>query len=76
MPEDTAPPVPVWSVKFFRDLRSLTPTLLAYISRSSEAEVAQRAAECTGDEEAARVEICRVLLNPPILADDAEYWLD
>jgi len=76
MPEDTAPPVPVWSVKFFRDLRSLTPTLLAYISRSSEAEVAQRAAECTGDEEAARVEICRVLLNPPILADDTEYWLD
>ena len=76
MPDDVAPPVPMWSVKFFRDLRSLTPTLLAYISRSSEAEVAQRAAECTGDEEAARVEICRVLLNPPILADDAEYWLD
>jgi len=43
MPDDTAAPVPVWSVKFFRDLRSLTPTRLAYISRSSEAEVAQRA---------------------------------
>jgi hypothetical protein len=28
------------------------------------------------DEEATRVEICRVLLNPPILADGAEYWLD
>jgi hypothetical protein len=26
MTDDTAPPVPVWSVKFFRDLRSLTPT--------------------------------------------------
>ena len=34
MPEDTAPPVPVWSVKFFRDLRSLTSTRLAYISRA------------------------------------------
>jgi len=76
MPDDASPPVPVWSVKFFHDLRSLTPTRLAYISRSSEAEVAQRAAECMGDEEAARVEICRVLLNPPILADGAEYWLD
>jgi hypothetical protein len=28
------------------------------------------------NEEAARVEICRALLNPPILADGAEYWLD
>jgi len=76
MPDDAAPPVPVWSVKFFRDLRSLTPTRLAYISRSCEAEVAQRALECMADEEAARVEICRVLLNPPILASGAEYWLD
>ena len=76
MPDDVAPPVPVWSVKFFRDLRSLTPTRLAHISRSSEAEVAQRALECMADEEAARVEICRVLFNPPILADGAEYWLD
>jgi hypothetical protein len=76
MPDDTAPPAPVWSVKFFRDLRSLTPTRLAYISRCSEAEVAQRALECLADEEAARVEICRVLLNPPILASGAEYWLD
>ena len=32
--------VPVWSVKFFHDLRSLTPTRLAYISRASEEEVA------------------------------------
>jgi hypothetical protein len=76
MPDDVAPAVPVWSVKFFRDLRSLTPTRLAYISRSSEAEIAQRALECMADEEAARVEICRVILNPPILADGAEYWLD
>ena len=76
MPDDAAPSVPVWSVKFFRDLRSLTPTRLAYISRSSEAEVAQRALECMADEEAARVEICCVLLNPPILADGAEYWFD
>jgi hypothetical protein len=28
------------------------------------------------DEEATRVEICRVILNPPILASGAEYWLD
>jgi hypothetical protein len=28
------------------------------------------------DEQAVRVEICRVLLNPPILASGAEYWLD
>ena len=76
MPDDAAPPVPVSSVKFFRDLRSLTPTRLAYISRCSEAEVAQRALECMADEEAAKVEICRVLLNQPILADGAEYWLD
>jgi hypothetical protein len=54
----------------------LTPTRLAYISRSSEEEVAQRALECMADEEAARVEICRVLLDPPILASGAEYWLD
>ena len=76
MPDDTAPPVRVWSVKFFGDLRSLTPTRLAYISRSSETEVAQRALECMPAEEATRVEICRVILNPPILADGAEYWLD
>jgi len=76
MPDDTAPPVPVWSVKFFRDLRSLTRTRLAYISRSSETEVAQRALECMADEEAVRVEICRVILNPQILAEGAEYWLD
>ena len=76
MPGGTAPPVPVWSVKFFRDLRSLTRTRLAYISRSSETEVAQRALECMADEEAVRVEICRVILNPQILAEGAEYWLD
>ena len=73
MPDDAAPPMPVWSVKFFRDLRSLTPTRLGYISRSSEAEVAQRALGCMAGEEVARVEICRVLLNPLILADGAEY---
>jgi hypothetical protein len=28
------------------------------------------------DQGAARVEICRVILNPPNLADGAEYWLD
>ena len=76
MPDEPASTVPVWSVKFFRDLRSLTPTRLAYISRASEEEVAQRAAECIADNEAARAEICRVLLNPPILAEGAEYWLD
>ena len=68
--------MPVWSVKFFRDLRSPTPTRIAYISRASEGEVAQRAFESMADNEAARVEICRVLLNPPILADGEEYWLD
>ena len=74
MPDD---PVPrVWNVMFFHDLRSLTPTRLAYISRSSEAEVAQRAAECVVDGETARVEICPVILHPPILAEGAEYWLD
>ena len=73
MPDE---PMPVWSVKFFRDLRSLTPARIAYISRASEEEVAQRAAECMADNEAARAEICRVLLNPPILAEGAEYWLD
>ena len=76
MPDDVAPPARVWSVKFFRDLRSLTPTRLAYISRSCEADVAQRALECVADEEAARVEICRVILDPPLLADGAEYCLD
>ena len=55
MSDDTTRPVPVWSVKFFRDLRSLTPTRLAYISRSSEEEVAQRAPECMADEEVSRV---------------------
>ena len=76
MPDEPAPPLPVWSVKFFRDLSSLTPTRMAYISRASEEEVAQRVLECMADEETARVEICRALLNPPILADGAEYWLD
>jgi len=28
------------------------------------------------DEEAVRVEICRVILHPLILADGTEYWLD
>ena len=73
MPDE---PMPVWSVKFFRDLRSLSPTRMAYVSRTSEEEVARRAAECMADNEAARAEICRVLLNPPILAEGAEYWLD
>jgi len=74
--DDAAAPMTVWSVKFFRDLRSLTPTRMAYISRASEEEVAQRARECVADEEAGRVEICPVILYPPILADGAEYWLD
>ena len=73
MPDE---PVPVWSVKFFRDLRSLTPTRMAYISRASEDEVAQRVVECMTDNEAARAEICRAILYPPILAEGAEYWLD
>jgi hypothetical protein len=76
MPDEPAPPLPVWSVKFFYDLRSLTPTRIGYISRASEAEVEQRALECMADEEAVRVEICRVILHPLILADGAEYWLD
>jgi hypothetical protein len=28
------------------------------------------------DGEATHVEICRVILNPPILASGQEYWLD
>jgi hypothetical protein len=76
MADKPAPPMPVWSVKFFRDLRSLTPTRTAYISRASEAEVAKRAAECMADNEAARAEIYRAILYPPILAEGAEYWLD
>jgi hypothetical protein len=39
-------------------------------------EVAQRAYECMADEGACRVEICRVVLDPPILAEGAEYWFD
>ena len=76
MPDEPAPPLPVWSVKFFRDLRSLTPTRMAYISRASEEEVAKRVRECMADNEACRIEICRALLHPLILADGAEYWLD
>jgi hypothetical protein len=68
--------MPVWAVKFFPDLRSLTPTRIAYISRASEEEVAQRALECMADNEACRIEISRVILHPLILADGAEYWLD
>jgi hypothetical protein len=74
MSDNPAPPV--WGLKFFPDLRSLAPTRIAYISRASEEEVAQRAFECMADNEAARVEIARVLLNPPMLADGEEYWLD
>jgi hypothetical protein len=71
-------PMPVWSVKFFPDLRSLTPTHLAYISRATEEEVAQRVREYIADneEEAGRIEISRVILFPPILGDEPEYWLD
>jgi hypothetical protein len=68
--------MPVWSVKFFRDLRSQTPTRLAYISRASEAEVEKLALERMADEEVVRVEICRAILHPLILADGTEYWLD
>jgi hypothetical protein len=68
--------MPVWSVKFFRDLRSQTPTRLGYISRASEGEVQQLACERMADEEAVRVEICRVVLHPLILTEGAEYWLD
>lgn len=76
MPDEPAPPMSVWSLKFFRDLRSQTPTRLGYISRASEDEVAQRVVECMADNEAVRVEICRVILHPLILAEGAEYWLD
>ena len=68
--------MPVWAVKFFRDLRSQTPTRLGYVSRASEAEVKQLVRQRMADEEAVRVEICRVILHPLILADGAEYWLD
>jgi hypothetical protein len=68
--------MPVWSIKFFRDLRNQTPTRLGYISRASEAEIEQLAIERMADEEAVRVEICRVILHPLILAEGAEYWLD
>ena len=68
--------MPMWSVKFFRDLRSQAPTRLGYISRTSEAEVKQLALDRMADEEAVRVEICRVILHPLILAEGAEYWLD
>ena len=68
MPDSPARPVPVWRVKFFRDLRSLTPTRIAYISRASEVEVAERAYECMADEEACRVGICRIVVGSPILA--------
>ena len=68
--------MPVWTVKFFRDLRSQTPSRLGYISRASEAEVEQLARERMADEEAVRIEICRVILHPLILAEGAEYWLD
>jgi len=68
--------MPIWSVKFFRDLRSQTPTRLGYISRASEEEVEQLAFERMSDEEAVRVEICRVILHPLILGEGAEYWLD
>ena len=68
--------MPVWSVKFYRDLRSQTPTRLGYISCASEAEVEQLALERMADEDACRVEICRVVLHPLILAEGAEYWLD
>ena len=68
--------MPVWAVKFFRDLRSQAPTRIGYISRASEAEVERLALERMADEEAVRVEICRVVLHPLILAEGAEYWLD
>ena len=68
--------MPVWSLKFFRDLRSQTPTRQGYISSASKAEVEQLARERMADEEAVRVEICRVELHPLILAEGAEYWLD
>ena len=76
MPDNAARSMPVWSVKFFRDLRSLTPVRMAYISRACEEEAAKRALECTAGEEVGRIEICSVILYPPILADGAEYWLD
>ena len=68
--------MPISSVKFFRDLRSQTPTRLGYISRASEEEVEQLAFERMSDEEAVRIEICRVILHPLILGEGAEYWLD
>ena len=68
--------MPVWAVKFFPDLRSQAPTRLGYISRTSEAEVEQLVRERMADEEVVRIEICRVILHPLILAEGAEYWLD
>jgi hypothetical protein len=76
MPDEPALPMPVWSLKFFRDLRSQAPTRPGYISRASEAEATQLALERMVDEEACRVEICRVILHPLILAEGAEYWVD
>src|SRR5215471_21736719 len=51
---DLNPPMPVWSVKFFRDLRSQAPARIGYVSRGSEAEVEKLALERMGDEEACR----------------------
>ena len=59
---------PVWIVKFFRDLTSATPNRIAYMSYGSEEEVAQRALVGMDQGEACRVEICRVVLKPPIVA--------
>ena len=63
--------MPVWSVKSFPN-----PDPTGYISRASEPEVEKLALERMADEEAVRVEICRVILHPLILADGTEYWLD
>ena len=49
MPDDPAPPLPVWSVKFFRDLRSLTRARIGYMSRASEEEVEKLAFERMAD---------------------------
>ena len=77
MPGDTAPPVPVWSVKFFRDLRSLTSTRLAYISRAPQKlklPIAPSNAWPMKRRLASR--FVASSSTRPILADGAEYWLD
>jgi hypothetical protein len=57
---------PVWAVRYYKNEKTMFASRTVFYSCEAEAEVAAEAAKWMKQEEAARIELCRVVLkNPP-----------